>query len=247
MPNKPALLTLKDNYVNLGLSITSPTGKIRVKKKENRLEFGEPVSTRKSLLDENCYIEWQIGYDNPDKDDDGVVKEIRFERKGETKYGYELTNILWIGLREGIFNKAIVNELIDFAKSIKSSDFIQENSQISRNTSNQKTINNLNLHIIEEKYPVYLLEKKDYEIDVVVRHKQRAVGYQSMLYVWLPLKNSENSLIGRTAERNEVAYYKINEKTNNFVFDTFKMFSMASRQHNKDILNILEATQIALK
>ncbi|MBU1298424.1 MAG: hypothetical protein KKF20_04495 [Bacteroidetes bacterium] len=89
MPNKPAIIKYENDYIKIGLSITNPTGKIRVKKKENRLEFGEPVSTRKYLLDESCYIEWQIGYDNPNQDEDGVVKEIKFERKGEIKFGYE--------------------------------------------------------------------------------------------------------------------------------------------------------------
>lgn len=241
MPNIGATIQFKNGEIVLGLPITTPTGKIRVKRKEDKFDFGAPVASKQTVLDENCYIEWQIGYDNPDENAEGVVQKIQFIRKGEPKFGYELTSIFWMGLMEKVFDKNRVDELLSFANSIQPDDLIEENSQITRNNINDKIIKNINFHIIEEKYPVYLLAKDDYEIDVVLRHKQRAVGYQSMIYLWLPIKNAENDLTGRTAGTKEFAYFKISEDKNSFVFDTIKIFSLASKQHNEDMKNILLA------
>lgn len=105
----------------------------------------------------------------------------------------------------------------------------------------------LTLHLIEEKYPLYILEQPDFEIEVIIRHKQRAVGYQSMVYVCLPIKNAESEeIIGRYAFTNEAVRFRLTNDKNNFVFDAFKLFSLASKKHNEDIKSILQAIKIAL-
>jgi hypothetical protein len=242
MPNIPAEVVIQNNKLILGLPITTPTGKVRVKRKKSVFDFGTPVSTRQENLSEDCFIEWQIGYDTRDEHTEGVVaKEIIFERKGEIKYGYELTSMLMLGVQHHVFPITVIDELIAFAKSLSIGDFIEENAEILRNKKSAIVKSNLELNIVEETFPVFLFEGKDYHIDIVVKHKQRAVGYQAMIYVWLPIKNSSDQIVGRPANQKEVLHFEIDEEKNNFIFDCFKIFSLASKQHNEDIINILSA------
>ncbi len=241
MPNYPATIEVDNSSVMIGLPLANPTGKTRVKVKSNTFDFGKPLATRQNVITENCYCEWQIGYDNPDPSAEGVVREVTFYARGERKYGAELTAILYKGLANNIFTKGMLNDLISFANSVSQEDLIEENVSISRVTLGSKALKGLTFHIIEEKYPLYLLVKSGYEIEVVVQHKQRAVGYQAMLYVCLPIKNAEEKVVGRPSKPKEFIHFKVNQTKNNFVFDAFKVFSLASKKHNEDIKNILAA------
>ena len=241
MSNYPATIEVDNSSVIIGLPLANPTGKTRVKVKSNSLDFGKPLATRQNVISGNCYAEWQIGYDNPDPNAEGVIREVKFYARGERKYGAELTAIFYKGLKNNIFAKGILNDLISFANSVSQEDLIEENVSISRVTLGSKALKGLTFHIIEEKYPLYLLVKSDYEIEVVVQHKQRAVGYQAMIYVCLPIKNAEEKVIGRPAKPKEFIHFKVNQTENNFVFDAFKVFSLASKKHNEDIKSILAA------
>ncbi|MCK4244830.1 MAG: R.Pab1 family restriction endonuclease [Candidatus Omnitrophica bacterium] len=242
MPNYPATIEVDNSSIVIGLPLTTPKGKTRIKVKSNSLDFGTPFYTGTYAINENCYAEWQIGYDNSNLDAEGVAKEVTFHNsKGEYKYGAELTAIFYKGLKNNIFAKGILNDLISFANSVSQEDLIEENVSISRVTLGSKALKGLTFHIIEEKYPLYLLIKSDYEIEVVVQHKQRAVGYQAMIYVCLPIKNAEEKVIGRPAKPKEFIHFKVNQTENNFVFDAFKVFSLASKKHNEDIKSILAA------
>ncbi len=241
MPNYPATIEVDDSSIIIGLPLTTPKGKTRIKVKSDSLDFGTPFYTGRHAINENCYAEWQIGYDNPDPDAEGVVRDVKFYGRGERKYGAELTAILYYGLTNKIFAEGMLNDLVSFANSVSQEDFIEENVSISRVTLGSKALKGLTFHIIEEKYPLYLLVKSDYEIEVVVQHKQRAVGYQAMIYVCLPIKNAEEKVVGRLAKPKEFIHFKVNQATNNFVSDAFKVFSLASKKHNEDIKSILAA------
>ncbi|MGB9595960.1 MAG: R.Pab1 family restriction endonuclease [Candidatus Poribacteria bacterium] len=78
------------------------------------------------------------------------------------------------------------------------------------------------------KYPMFLIEGKDYDIEINLKHKQRAVGYQAMIYVCLPLTNADGDIIGRKTKANEQACFTITKDKNNFVFDAIKAFNKAN-------------------
>lgn len=246
MANVPALVRCDGSHIIIGLPLTNPTGKMRVKKKDSKFDFGRPFATRQSTIDEKCYIEWQIGYDNPDPSEPGAINEIAFFTRGKHKFAFELSAILYLGLVNGIFPMDVLQDLLSFAVSITKEDLIEESSIISRAHFESRIVKGLTLHLVEEKYPLYILEGSDYEIEIIVRHKQRAVGYQSMIYVCLPIKNAEENVIGRLARSREIINYKVSQKGNNFVYDAFKVFSLASRRHNEDIKSILAAIKSAL-
>lgn len=241
MPNVPALVRCDGSHIIIGLPLTNPTGKIRVKKKDSKFDFGRPIATRQSAVDEKCYIEWQIGYDNPHPREPGVINEVTFFTRGERKFAFELSAMLYLGLVNGIFPTDVLQDLLSFAVSISKEDLIEESSILSRAPLGSRNVKGLTLHLIEERYPLYILEGYNYEIEVIVRHKQRAVGYQSMIYVCLPIKNAEENVIGRPARSSEIITFKVSQNENNFVYDAFKVFSLASRRHNEDIKSILGA------
>ena len=82
------------------LPLTDVTGKVRVKEKTAD-GFGLPVAPSKTVLGEKHYLEWQIGYDTPNANSPSVVPQIKFSRKGETKYGHELSKIIFESVRLG--------------------------------------------------------------------------------------------------------------------------------------------------
>ncbi len=240
MPNISSKITFDHSgFINIELPITSPTGKIRVKEKNDSYEFGVPLATRQKNISHNSYIEWQIGYDSEDLSDEGIIKEIEFTRNGKTKYGFELSNILYTGIINSVFPSNIVTELLTFATSINKSYYADTVASIKRNNKGTFHLNGLEFQKIEEIYPVFYYIGDDYNIELVIKHKQRAVGYQAMIYVCLPLIGAISNVIGRKAKLKEYVSYRISETTNNFVYNTFKVFALASSQHNTDMRNIL--------
>jgi hypothetical protein len=245
MPNIPARITVGQDNLLVGLPLTNPTGKIRVKRRAGEHDFGQPFSARQNPIDANCYIEWQIGYDNEKSTDPEVVKEIWYEKERKKKYAYELTVLLYRGLQAGIFTLEGARTLLEFANSVGEQDFIENRygHRISRTvTAPQVTIKNITLIEIEEKYPVLLYsDKQGFVVEVVLKHKQRAVGYQPMIYVSLPLEDAEGNIVGIKAEPNEFATFRVTRENNNFVHKTFEIFSIASKRHNEDVKSLLNA------
>src|SRR5438045_9275463 len=112
---KVVLTSRTTNSVGGRLPLTDVTGKVRVKEKSSD-SFGIPIAPSKVLLGEKDYLEWQIGYDIPDTNSPTVVPEIKFQRNGVTKYGHELSKIIFEALRLGIISS---NDLINKLDSVK--------------------------------------------------------------------------------------------------------------------------------
>ena len=91
---KQVLVFTNGDSVRVRLPLTDVTGKVRVKE-QTPDGFGIPVAPSKSSLGEKHYIEWQIGYDIPNTNSPSLVPQIKFARDGETKYGHELSKIIF--------------------------------------------------------------------------------------------------------------------------------------------------------
>src|SRR5882672_9651780 len=105
---KLVLVEAQTNSIRVRLPLTDVTGKVRVKEKSSD-GFGLPVAPSKTLLGEKHYLEWQIGYDIPNTNSPSLVPQIKFIRNGETKYGHELSKIIFEAVRMGIIS---TNDLI---------------------------------------------------------------------------------------------------------------------------------------
>ncbi len=119
---KQVLVFTNGDSIRVRLPLTDVTGKVRVKE-QTADGFGIPIAPSKTPLGEKHYIEWQIGYDIPDTNSPSVVPEIKFIRNGETKYGHELSKIIFEELRLGLISTNNLIREIDALKKIPPSEF----------------------------------------------------------------------------------------------------------------------------
>lgn len=238
--------TVKENNILLTIPATND-GKFRFKKRKNRLDFGEIFSTRECLFDEQTYLEWQIGYDVPIKDVEDGKKETKLTSKhfvgsnGKTKYPYELSEIFYKAMELEFITKKEVENLLSEIRRYKS--FIDEKA-ITVERHSQITINGINFEETSIKLPtLFMIETLDEtQIEVSIQKQQYASGVQPMVYFCIPLRAFKNSLdlLGKSSVSGDKLVYVIN-KTNvlNLIF-MMKVFGMASKRHNHDIVEILK-------
>jgi len=238
--------TVKENNILLTIPATND-GKFRFKKRKNRLDFGEIFSTRECLFDEQTYLEWQIGYDVPIKDVENGKKETKLTSKHfvgsnkKIKYPYELSEIFYKAMELEFITKKEVENLLSEIKRYKS--FIDEKA-ITVERHSQITINGINFEETSIKLPtLFMIETLDEtQIEVSIQKQQYASGVQPMVYFCIPLRAFKNSsdLLGKSSVSGDKLVYVIN-KTNvlNLIF-MMKVFGMASKRHNHDIVQILK-------
>ena len=238
--------TVKENNILLTIPATND-GKFRFKKRKNRLDFGEIFSTRECLFDEQTYLEWQIGYDVPIKDVENGKKETKLTSKHfvgsnrKIKYPYELSEIFYKAMELEFITKKEVENLLSEIKRYKS--FIDEKA-ITVEHHSQITINGINFEETSIKLPtLFMIETLDEtQIEVSIQKQQYASGVQPMVYFCVPLKafKYSSALLGKSSVSGDKLVYVIN-KTNvlNLIF-MMKVFGMASKRHNHDIVQILK-------
>lgn len=243
MANSPAIIEYSDGELLVKLPITSHTGRVRVKERTSHEVFGHPFSTRSKELNKNCYIEWQISYDTSDENQDGVIKEISYTRDNVRRYGFELSSLLFLAVKHNVVGKEILAEILQYAKQVNDNEYLDVVTKISRNFKGEKILSGMNFHKFTDTYEAYLVIKESYVIEAIVKHKQRAVGYQPMVYINLPISKFEENVVGRKAMAKEYISYCVNEGKNNFLQDCLKVFILTSARHRVDIRNILLAIQ----
>jgi hypothetical protein len=236
---KLVLVTTTTNAVRVRLPLTDVTGKVRVKE-QTRDGFGIPVAPSKTLLGEKHYLEWQIGYDIPNTNSPSVVTEIKFQRNGETKYGHELAKIIFESVRLKILSTNDLIREVEALKAIKSSEF-EESQTVQVEVSTNAAANGFQSAI--ERLPQFTKTTPHGSVQIQLKQKQRAVGYQAMVYVCLPM----NRVLDMTgdlrkpgpAKSKETVYYDFNRDNAAFILDIIHAFGIASQQHNEDIRQIL--------
>lgn len=236
---KQVLVFAGTNFVRVRLPLTDVTGKVRVKEKSSD-GFGVPVAPSKTTLEKKHYLEWQIGYDTPDAQDITVVPEIKFTRKGETKYGHELSKILFESVRLGLIStNELVRELALLKKN--STGTFEESRAVEVEISTNTTADGFQSSV--QKLPQFTKTTPHGSVQVQLKQKQRAVGYQAMIYVCLPM-TKVLAMDGTPrppgkAKSKETVYYDFTNKNTGFLLDIVHAFGMASQQHNEDIRKIL--------
>lgn len=240
------IYTIKENKILLTLLATN-SGKFRFKKRKNRLDFGETFSTRESSFDNQTYLEWQIGYDVPIKDIGKGKKETKLTIKhfvgsnGKEKYPYELSEIFFEAMKLKLITKKEVENLL--AEIMTYKNFIDE-KVITVEQHLRLTINGINFEEASIQLPTFfMVETSDNtQIEVSIQKQQYASGVQPMVYFCIPLGAFKNSsyLFGKSSVSGDKLVYVIS-KTNvlNLIF-MMKVFGMASKRHNHDIIKILE-------
>ena len=236
---KEVLVFTNGDSVRVRLPLTDVTGKVRVKEKVSG-GFGLPVAPSKTVLGEKHYLEWQIGYDLPTTNSPSVVPEIKFNRNGETKYGHELSKILLEAVRLGILSTNDLTHEIEVLKKIQPAEF-EENQSVQVEVSTNATADGFQSAI--QRLPQFTKTTPHGWVQIQLKQKQRAVGYQAMVYVCLPL-NEVRAMDGSTRQAGkthpkETVFYDFNRDNAVFLLDIVHAFGLASQQHNEDIREIL--------
>lgn len=243
---KQIQIEVKGDAVEVRLPLTDVTGPARVKRRAAD-GFGIPVAPSRTELDATCYLEWQIGYDTTAADDVSVVPRVKFQRAGRTKYGSELTKILAEALRIGLLSR----EQLDAIRA----------ALPRLNAVNLEAAEKVALHpepaaardaVLPEgferfvqKVPQLVKSTPHGAIEIQFKPKQRAVGYQPMVYVCLPLAQWRTAsgaprAPGRARPKETVIYAFTRENTA-FLVDIVQAFAIASPAHNEDLAKILDA------
>ena len=97
--------------------------------------------------------------------------------------GFELTKLLCEGIKIGILSNNDIREMETFIKDIKKEDTLEENEEILREGTKYEVKGGFKKFI--EKSPLFIKinEEKGYFVELILKHKQRAVGLQAMVYL----------------------------------------------------------------
>lgn len=160
------------------------------------------------------------------------------ERKdGKGYVSFELSDMINLLYEENIITKREIEDLIEF----NTDDLDVENDfDIIRRATDEIVAGGFK--IFEEKAPLLIKEvSEDSFVEIILKHEQKAVGYQSMVYFCTYLTGTEdmkgNSIIGRKARSKEKLKVKISKED---VFNIAKAFMIASKDHKSDMSEILK-------
>ncbi len=233
------------------LPMTRPNGKIRIKERNSFSEYGTPFPARQRQISLKNYVEWQIGYDMPAKEENKkkttLSKNVFKNNKGERKYPYELSEIIYYSFKKELIKEIDIQDTYNKIQSIEDSQLfdVLDSMRISRTNPVEKTINGLDFYEMKVSYPlvVHKFGKYDIYAEVMNREKQKAVGVQPMLYVCLPITSLvfETNQIGRTLNAKECAKWVISKDEAKLALELFRIFGMLSSKHRYDICAILKA------
>lgn len=240
-----------DNELYVELPMVQPTGKVRVKERSFFSEYGRPVAARQVNITPSCYVEWQIGYDllkNAENENKTSLKHLEFTNyKGETKYLYELCEILYYAYQKGLISLGDIRFTYNNILSISDDDTFEQMDSIciSRTDPKETEYNGVSFYKMTVSYPLLVHKFGDYEIfaEIVVKEKQRAVGTQAMLYVCLPITSLvfNREPIGRTLDSKETARWLISKTEAELSLEMFRIFGMLSPKHKHDVIAIFRA------
>ncbi len=237
---KQIIIFTNGDAVRVRLPLTDVTGKVRVKEKSAD-GFGVPVAPSKTLLDGKYYLEWQIGYYLPNTNSPSIVPEIQFTSNGAKKYGHELARIIFESVHVGILSTNDLTIEIESLKRIQPAQF-EENQIVRVETSTNMAGDGF--QSVVQRLPQFTKTTPHGWVQIQLKQKQRAVGYQAMIYVCLPM-NGVLAMDGSPrsagkAHSKETVYYNFNRENSDLLLDIVQAFGLASQQHNEDMRKILE-------
>ena len=236
---KQVLIIPTNDAVLVRLPLTDVTGKVRAKEKTPD-GFGIPIAPSKTALGSQHYLEWQIGYDSPETNSPSSVPQISFTRKGETKYGHELSKMLVDALRVGLLTKNDLQREIALLPKLAARSF-EEHEAVEIEAAQKPDDTGFARSV--QRVPQFIKMTDHGSVQIQLKPKQRAVGYQAMVYVCLPMEQALN-MDGQprksgAAKSKETVFYRFDRDYAGFLLDIVRAFAMASKQHNEDMGNIL--------
>lgn len=223
--------------------------KIRIKSRSMFYEYGNPHATRSVPLTQNNYVEWQIGYDleYAKRSNSSLPHIVFIGANGKKKVLYELSEYLYYFYSWDVVTLSELKKTLRFLSGLNEENLLSNHPdcQITRTHPVEKQINDTTFFGMTLNYPQLVYKFGEYEIiaEITIREKQNAIGIQPMLYLCFPITELQvsESLIGRIAEKKEIAQFVIDKSNYSIVIEMVKVFGMLSPSHHKDILEILKS------
>lgn len=214
MANNQCKIKFEKGKIVCLLPITLPTSKVRVKRND------EPFAVRQVPLKADDLIEWQISYYDRDRN---LV---------------EIGLMLKMGYENRLFLRSDLESLKNFAENVQ--NFFSDTFDIEKLNAEDLFLNEF--EIFYRKVPIIHKHLTNgCFVEGELKHKQRAVGYQPMLYIFIPIRNvisaiNNQPIIGRPAYSKEIVLWAPSLED---IKGTIKTFSVLSSVHNQDIREIL--------
>ncbi len=241
--------------IEIPIQLTKGTEKTRIKRRSALNEYGVPVATRQEPFDQNCYVEWQIGYDAIVDDEKKLgrttLKDIRFTgANGKEKALYELSEYIKYFYDWDVISQHNLLEIKNYLEKLVVEDFLDNPSarpEISINRADfvLQEINGFNFLRTQVNYPllIYSFRGTEAVTEIIIKEKQYAIGVQPMLYFCIPITELKNSdeLLGRTATAKEKSAFVIDENNIGIFLEMLKLFGTLSVNHNRDVISIINA------
>ena len=169
-----------------------------------------------------------------------MVPEVSFIRNGETKHGHELIRIIFDAVRLGILSTNDLAREMAALKAVQPSEF-EESQPVQVETSTNAAADGFQSAV--QRLPQFTKTTPHGWVQIQLKQKQRAVGYQAMVYVCLPLDEVRLAdggprPAGRAASK-ETVYYDFSRDNAGLLLDIVHAFGLASPQHNEDIRTLL--------
>lgn len=239
----------------ISVPLTGATGKIRIKQRSFFNEYGIPIATKQHQFTQNCYVEWQIGYDAVTTEAK-KLKETSLQDKtfiganGKEKALYELSEYIYYFFKWGVITLEQLNETETFLENLREKDFVDnpQNFAIQRTQPVEKKFLGIDFCYTEVRYPLLIHKFGKYEIltEIKVTEKQYAIGVQPMLYLCYPITElwTELPLLGRTAKTKECGDFLVDTSNINIFLELLKIFGILSKNHNKDVRHIIKTIKV---
>ncbi|WP_448601444.1 R.Pab1 family restriction endonuclease [Thermoflexus hugenholtzii] len=192
------------------LPLTQPTGRARLRRE------GRPIAARQVPLQADDMFEWQIAY----RDEEGNPVEL-----GE---------MLRIAVRERLLDAHTLQEITHWVRS--QNKFFDEEFFIKTEGTCEQFAG---FQVSWRKHPVLIRDVEDgVRVEIEIRHRQRAVGFQAMVFLLIALRRCEPpNLIERRANPKELAQWAPSLET---IIGLIRAFSVASRAYREDMIRLLE-------
>ncbi len=219
--------------------------KFRCKVRDNFQDYGIVHAPKSKPIPENAYMEWQIGYDKSEKDEDKetFLTNLWFQgANGVMKNPYELSELFYLLCKHNYITREEVNSLINDIE--KTTTFLNEIFLIHSEIEDNVVFNNEEFYKSVIKLPTF--NKKNTSSNIIIQisieKQQYAVAVQPMLYINIPITEFENKdkLINNTSQEEKYGILRLNRNNSEFIKNAFICFGMCSDKHNHDILEILK-------
>jgi len=223
-------------------------GKFRFKKRQNRFSFGEIFSIRNEPFNKQVYLEWQISYDVPVRDVEAGNVEVKLNKQsfigsnGKNKYPAELSELFYTAFEQNFISKEGVKDLLDEISAYQ--EFIDEKAISVTEQKSKIILNKVNFEETSINLPtLFMVETLDgTQIEVSIEKQQYASGVQPMVYFCIPLTTFENSsdFLNKPSVRGDKLIYVISKSNSQNLVNLVRIFGMASKRHNHDIIEIMK-------